>query len=720
MSLAEPLISLGRLAAPLFYGLLAMSAAASLAGLAVLLLTRLLEGRLPPFWRYAMWLCMLAALLLPWRPHSPVAVLRESALSPQTIQAAQESQKTTLPQASDSKDTPVPDAISPKPSPASLWTATKEWGLPLLWLIVASACLLRLLIASLGLALRLRRESLPPLPSLSPLLNRCLSRLNMRRPVPALTLPWLRSPAVTGLLYPKLLLPAYASEMQAESVEHVLLHELSHCKRGDLLLYRLLLVLQAVHWFNPLLRLLFRCLRQDMELANDAAVLRVVEPTRHKEYSRSLVEVLGRSRGLSPLPGLLCMTEGGGQLERRLKNILRIPFYRKNRLLTAVLSLLLITAVAAIFLTVREEDSSPAAAVKQYLETLSQDESVLSLSLNSVREVSDPQHLENILADPDAYAMRLSRDNIALVDASINVQYDNTQVPYNSGDDQEIRFVLVRQSGEAPWVIAETGQGRGGVPYLNLSRLDQALALLDGKTDYIGNNSKAGALLSALTLPEGLTMDRFSLQTASEPYGITVHYISAPEASGFYAVPEQQGALRQNAALMLALIRNAGYVDVEIEEHDGIRTSLRLTREQADSLTGGDIRDYTVYSGRLLALLSALEEAAPAVSPDLPSASKGLELYIYKDPSDGGPVYSLLLGTDRKKTEREIYESPSLYRTTADVNRALSAYPQSPRLAIYQMNTTDYTKEQMLAMSDPLSLPSENYSITLGLWQPEP
>lgn len=62
------------------------------------------------------------------------------------------------------------------------------------------------------------------------------------------------SPAVAGLLRPVLLLPAsFPQGFSANEARMILLHELTHLARHDLPLNWLLCVLQALHWFNPLL-----------------------------------------------------------------------------------------------------------------------------------------------------------------------------------------------------------------------------------------------------------------------------------------------------------------------------------------------------------------------------------------------------------------------------------------------------------------------------------
>jgi hypothetical protein len=51
------------------------------------------------------------------------------------------------------------------------------------------------------------------------------------------------------------------------------------------------------------------------------------------------------------------------------------------------------------------------------------------------------------------------------------------------------------------------------------------------------------------------------------------------------------------------------------------------------------------------------------------------------------------------------------------VNRELSRYPDLSNLAIYQMNTTDFSKQQMSGIADQIMISSDNHQISIGLWQ---
>ena len=83
---------------------------------------------------------------------------------------------------------------------------------------------------------------------------------------PALLVTW-------GFARPKVLLPAMALDWPDDRVRIVLQHEFAHISRGDWAVQMLAEILRALYWFNPLVWIACRCLRQESEHACDDAVI---------------------------------------------------------------------------------------------------------------------------------------------------------------------------------------------------------------------------------------------------------------------------------------------------------------------------------------------------------------------------------------------------------------------------------------------------------------
>lgn len=126
-------------------------------------------------------------------------------------------------------------------------------------------------------------------------------------------------PAVTGLLRPKILLPAdFERRYTAQEQSLVLAHERLHVRRGDLVANGVAALLVCVFWFNPLLHLALRRFRLDQELACDERVI-----ARHPQARRSYGEAMLKTQfDPAPLP-LGCHWQARHPLKERIDMLKR-------------------------------------------------------------------------------------------------------------------------------------------------------------------------------------------------------------------------------------------------------------------------------------------------------------------------------------------------------------------------------------------------------------
>ena len=154
-----------------------------------------------------------------------------------------------------------------------------------------------------------------------PLLAETAKKLNLRK-LPEIGLSRnVCSPVVFGTFRPVLVLPAATvNHLSRKRMEHILLHELAHIKRGDLLVNTFYMLLQIVYWFNPLLWLLRRKLQHLRELCCDATVARILRDET-VYYRDTILEVTQQflSKSAESGIGLLGMMETSSRLLVRLK-----------------------------------------------------------------------------------------------------------------------------------------------------------------------------------------------------------------------------------------------------------------------------------------------------------------------------------------------------------------------------------------------------------------
>src|SRR5207248_8933750 len=104
---------------------------------------------------------------------------------------------------------------------------------------------------------------------------------------------WAGAPALVGFWRPSVLLPLHVlEEMGERELRLILLHELAHVKRRDVLINWLATLVAVVHWLNPAVWLVMWRMRVERELACDELVLHVNGDRGATDYARTIVKLV--------------------------------------------------------------------------------------------------------------------------------------------------------------------------------------------------------------------------------------------------------------------------------------------------------------------------------------------------------------------------------------------------------------------------------------------
>lgn len=105
----------------------------------------------------------------------------------------------------------------------------------------------------------------------------------------------LTAPLMVGLIRPVLLLPD--APLEKEELNYILLHELTHFKRHDLWYKWFALLVNAVHWFNPVIYFVVRQINQECELSCDLSVIKQMSIEEKKGYMNTIIGLAARKKG---------------------------------------------------------------------------------------------------------------------------------------------------------------------------------------------------------------------------------------------------------------------------------------------------------------------------------------------------------------------------------------------------------------------------------------
>jgi len=203
-----------------------------------------------------------------------------------TIDAVAAQSTTTASEAS----VPLPSASSDAGMMDRLRDAS-VWSIALtLWAAVALAIMMSLTWSALVVRRLVRRsEPLDDQSWLTPLYE-VSDRLGLQEPPQLLMSRDAKMPFACGLATPTIVLPAECEQWSQERRLAVLLHELAHVRRRDLMGHTLGRLVCAVYWFHPLVWTAARQLRAESERACDDLALAC--GTRATDYAEHLLDIV--------------------------------------------------------------------------------------------------------------------------------------------------------------------------------------------------------------------------------------------------------------------------------------------------------------------------------------------------------------------------------------------------------------------------------------------
>ena len=383
--------------------LLTMSFSAAVMIAAIVILRALLIDRLPKTTFLILWAVVLLRLLVPvsvpsvWSVYSllqpkqqsiqtvqeestvlpqvepvvsqPSAITTEPA-APAVDSAAGEAEEITATPARQESSSPTVQQSTPTEQPPQAEEKTKPAiSLP----VEPSALIWGVGAAALGLYFvvgywRATREFDMSLPVEHPFCGEWLQRqkekMPLRRQIRIRQFDRIGTPLTYGVRRPTILLPNQTLEEQPKTLTYILTHEYVHIRRFDCVSKLLLSAALCLHWFNPLVWVMYVLANRDLELSCDEMVLRLLGIENRSAYAMALLEMEEKRSGF----GALYSAFGKNAIEERIGAIMKM---KKRSLLSAVMAVVLVFTMTACLATspVEEETSAQTAEGKNTIES---------------------------------------------------------------------------------------------------------------------------------------------------------------------------------------------------------------------------------------------------------------------------------------------------------------------------------------------------------------
>lgn len=151
--------------------------------------------------------------------------------------------------------------------------------------------------------------------------------------------PYIDTPMLIGLLSPCIVIPhlKFVENGMKSELQHILRHELTHYRRRDLIYKWFVVLVSALHWYNPLMILVRREIGRTCELSCDETVIRFMDADQRQNYGETLLAIASSKR-LSNGIVTTAMCEGKRELKERLESIM---IFKNKSVVMAALSLVL-------------------------------------------------------------------------------------------------------------------------------------------------------------------------------------------------------------------------------------------------------------------------------------------------------------------------------------------------------------------------------------------
>ena len=124
-----------------------------------------------------------------------------------------------------------------------------------------------------------------------------------------------------------------------------------HQKRKDMLKNNIILLLEIIYWFNPILWPIFKAMKNDIEIGVDEKLEKILTEKEQEEYMTAMVEVAKLNSKMKIKDRILCMADNKNNLKRRIQIIKRGEKIKSHKIIKIILMTILSIIIIVIFLS---------------------------------------------------------------------------------------------------------------------------------------------------------------------------------------------------------------------------------------------------------------------------------------------------------------------------------------------------------------------------------
>ena len=169
-------------------------------------------------------------------------------------------------------------------------------------------------------------------------------------PLPIYVSKYAHTPMLLGIFKPTIVLPDMA--FTEKELDIILAHEIVHYKRKDLFIKLLMLIANALHWFNPAVYILSKQMDTACELSCDEEVVSEMDAQNRIFYGETILQVLKHStaqkKSITNVAFATNLCNSKKTFKRRLTNMMNVKKMKKPVVALALTAGLLVTGSGAV------------------------------------------------------------------------------------------------------------------------------------------------------------------------------------------------------------------------------------------------------------------------------------------------------------------------------------------------------------------------------------
>lgn len=174
-----------------------------------------------------------------------------------------------------------------------------------------------------------------------------LKLLNIKRNIKVIVTDKSITPSLIGIINPKILIPKIIlKDIEKNELRYIILHELCHYKRKDIFILWLSIFASSINWFNPIINLGMKIMKEDCELACDEMVLDNIEDSEKTYYGKTIINIIEAISIKNKMIGTTSIITSKKSIKERIKIIAKNKKFNFKNIILGIVIIIVFLGIA--------------------------------------------------------------------------------------------------------------------------------------------------------------------------------------------------------------------------------------------------------------------------------------------------------------------------------------------------------------------------------------